>query len=59
MLEGQEIPANAVAAGVPAKVRGEITDPGVRARVDRNATVYMDLAQKHRALFPLINSVRE
>jgi len=50
VLEGQEIPANAIAAGVPAKVRGEITDPEVRARVDRNAAVYMDLAQKHRAL---------
>jgi carbonic anhydrase/acetyltransferase-like protein (isoleucine patch superfamily) len=50
VLEGQEIPADAIAAGVPAKVRGEITDPEVRERVDRNASVYMDLAPKHRAL---------
>jgi carbonic anhydrase/acetyltransferase-like protein (isoleucine patch superfamily) len=49
VLEGQGIPANAIAAGVPAKVRGEITDPEVRARVDRNASVYIDLAQRHRA----------
>jgi carbonic anhydrase/acetyltransferase-like protein (isoleucine patch superfamily) len=50
VLEGQEIPANAIAAGVPAKVRGEISDPEVRERVDRNASVYRELAQAHRAL---------
>lgn len=50
VLEGQEIPANTVAAGVPAKVRGEITDPEVRARVDRNASVYVDLAARHRGI---------
>jgi carbonic anhydrase/acetyltransferase-like protein (isoleucine patch superfamily) len=50
VLEGQEIPENAIAAGVPAKVRGEISDAGVRERVDRNAEVYRQLAQAHRAL---------
>lgn len=49
VLEGQEIPPNAVAAGVPARVRGEITDPEVRDRVDRNARVYRGLALAHRA----------
>lgn len=50
VLEGQEIPPNAIAAGVPAKVRGEISDPGVRERVDRNAGAYRELAARHGAL---------
>lgn len=49
VLEGQEIPPASIAAGVPATVRGEIADPALRERVDRNAAVYIDLAARHRA----------
>jgi carbonic anhydrase/acetyltransferase-like protein (isoleucine patch superfamily) len=48
--EGQSVPDGTMAAGVPAKVRGEITDDAVRERVARNSLVYIDLAVKHRTL---------
>jgi len=54
LLEGHEVPAGHVAAGVPAKVRGEITDPELRERVRINAHAYQDLAPRHRGLEPLV-----
>lgn len=47
VLEGQEIPAGMLAAGVPAKVRGELDDAG-RERVRVNALHYQQLARAHR-----------
>ncbi len=44
--EGQEIPAGMMAAGVPAKVRGELDEAG-RERVRLNAIGYQDLARQH------------
>jgi len=49
VLEGQEIPAGMLAAGVPAKVRGELDEAG-RERVRINAVQYQELARRHRAL---------
>jgi carbonic anhydrase/acetyltransferase-like protein (isoleucine patch superfamily) len=48
VLEGQEIPAGMLAAGVPAKVRGELDAAG-RERVRVNAIQYQELAKRHRA----------
>ena len=48
VLEGQEIPAGMLAAGVPAKVRGELDEVG-RERVRLNAIQYQELAERHRA----------
>lgn len=45
--EGQEIPAGHLAAGLPAKVRGELDEAG-RQRVAENATEYQRLAELHR-----------
>jgi carbonic anhydrase/acetyltransferase-like protein (isoleucine patch superfamily) len=50
VLEGQRIPDDSIAAGVPAKVRGEISDERMRERVARNSLIYVDLAAKHRIL---------
>jgi carbonic anhydrase/acetyltransferase-like protein (isoleucine patch superfamily) len=47
VLEGQEIPAGMLAAGVPAKVRGELDEAG-RERVRKNALQYQELARRHR-----------
>lgn len=47
VLEGQEIPSGMLAAGVPAKVRGELDEAG-RERVRLNAIQYQGLAQEHR-----------
>ena len=49
VLEGQEIPAGMLAAGVPAKVRGELDEVG-RERVRLNAIQYQELAERHRAV---------
>lgn len=49
VLEGTVVPPRSLVAGVPAKVRRELTDEefdGVRA----NATRYVELAAKHREL---------
>ena len=48
VLEGQEIPSGMLAAGVPAKVRGELDEVG-RERVRLNAIQYQELAERHRA----------
>jgi len=45
--EGVEIPAGVVAAGVPAKVRREVTDAD-RARIARGRAVYSRLKDLHR-----------
>jgi len=50
LLEGHVVPPGSIAAGVPAKVRGEITDEGMRERVARNAGEYQRLAELHRGL---------
>lgn len=50
VLEGQEIPAGSIVAGVPAKVRGPITDERMRERVRTNAIAYRELAARHRDL---------
>ena len=47
VLEGQEIPSGMLAAGVPAKVRGELDEVG-RERVRLNAIQYQELAERHR-----------
>jgi carbonic anhydrase/acetyltransferase-like protein (isoleucine patch superfamily) len=49
VLEGQEIPAGMLAAGVPAKVRGELDEAG-RERVRVNAVQYQELARRHAAI---------
>jgi carbonic anhydrase/acetyltransferase-like protein (isoleucine patch superfamily) len=48
VLEGQEIPSGMLAAGVPAKVRGELDEVG-RERVRLNAIQYQELAERPRA----------
>ncbi|HEY4226403.1 MAG TPA: gamma carbonic anhydrase family protein [Pseudolysinimonas sp.] len=48
VLEGQEIPSGMLAAGVPARVRGELDDAG-RERVRLNAIQYQELAKRHAA----------
>ena len=47
VLERQEIPPGMLAAGVPAKVRGELDEAG-RERVRLNAIQYQELAERHR-----------
>jgi carbonic anhydrase/acetyltransferase-like protein (isoleucine patch superfamily) len=48
VLEGTVIPPGSLVAGVPAKVRRELSDEE-RAGVRRNATHYVELAKAHRA----------
>ncbi|WP_218017220.1 gamma carbonic anhydrase family protein [Rhodococcus marinonascens] len=48
VLEGTRIPARSLAAGVPAKVRRDLTDDEVAHNAD-NASVYRELAQQHRS----------
>jgi carbonic anhydrase/acetyltransferase-like protein (isoleucine patch superfamily) len=48
VLEGTQIPTRSLVAGVPGKVRRELTDEEL-ARVMRNAEHYRQLAVKHRA----------
>lgn len=50
VLEGQEVPPGSIVAGVPAKVRGAITDAALRERVASNAVGYRALAARHRGL---------
>lgn len=47
VLEGTVVPPRSLVAGVPAKVRRELTDDEV-ASLHRNAAHYMDLARAHR-----------
>jgi carbonic anhydrase/acetyltransferase-like protein (isoleucine patch superfamily) len=48
ILEGAEIPAGSLVAGLPAKVRRDLTDDE-RAAVLRNAENYCGLARTHAA----------
>jgi carbonic anhydrase/acetyltransferase-like protein (isoleucine patch superfamily) len=47
VLEGTEVPPRSLVAGVPAKVRRELTDEEVKG-LYRNAAHYVDLARAHR-----------
>jgi len=49
VLEGTIIPPRSLVAGVPAKVRRELTDTEV-ADVTANAAHYVALSRKHAAL---------
>ena len=49
VLEGTIIPPRSLVAGVPAKVRRELTDDEV-AEVTANAENYVELSRKHAAL---------
>lgn len=46
VLEGTVIPAGSLVAGVPAKVRRELTDEE-RAKILRNAEIYLAHAERH------------
>lgn len=48
VLEGTVIPQRSLVAGVPAKVRRELTDDEF-AKVQRNAQAYLELSAAHRA----------
>jgi carbonic anhydrase/acetyltransferase-like protein (isoleucine patch superfamily) len=48
VLEGTEIPPRSLVAGVPAKVRRELTDDEV-AGLAKNAATYQGLIERHRA----------
>lgn len=45
--EGMEVPPRSLIAGVPGKVRRELTDDEV-AKLRKNAEVYQDLRDRHR-----------
>lgn len=47
--QGMRVPPGSLVAGVPAKVRRELTDEE-RESIARNAAVYVGLAQKHREI---------
>lgn len=47
VLEGTEVPPRSLVAGVPAKVRRELTDDEVKG-LYRNASHYVELARAHR-----------
>jgi carbonic anhydrase/acetyltransferase-like protein (isoleucine patch superfamily) len=48
LLEGTEVPAGSLVAGVPGKVRRELTDDEA-ALIKANADHYRDLARRHAA----------
>jgi carbonic anhydrase/acetyltransferase-like protein (isoleucine patch superfamily) len=48
VLEDSVIPPRSLVAGVPAKVRRSITDEEF-AKIQRNATRYLELSALHRA----------
>lgn len=48
--QGMEVPPGSLVAGVPAKVRRELTAEE-RAGLELNAAVYVELARKHRSAF--------
>ena len=47
LTEGQQIPEGVLVAGVPGKVRRELSE-AERAAIDRNAASYVELAELHR-----------
>jgi carbonic anhydrase/acetyltransferase-like protein (isoleucine patch superfamily) len=48
VLEGTQVPPRSLVAGVPAKVRRELSDEEV-ASLDTNAANYLALSAKHKA----------
>jgi carbonic anhydrase/acetyltransferase-like protein (isoleucine patch superfamily) len=49
VLEGTIVPPRSLVAGVPAKVRRELTDDEI-AGIGRNAATYLEISDAHRAL---------
>ena len=49
VLEGTVVPPGSLVAGVPAKVRRELTDEE-RQAVRSNAAEYLELSRRHRSL---------
>ena len=47
LTEGQQVPEGALVAGVPGKVRRDVS-AAERAAVERNAATYVELSQLHR-----------
>ena len=47
LTEEQQVPEGVLVAGVPGKVRRELSDAG-RAAIERNAASYLELAELHR-----------
>ena len=47
LTEGQQVPDGVLVAGVPGKVRRELTD-AERSTIEENAALYVQLAQRHR-----------
>lgn len=48
VVEGTVVPPNSLVVGVPAKVKGELSDE-LRARVANGHKAYVELAARHRA----------
>jgi carbonic anhydrase/acetyltransferase-like protein (isoleucine patch superfamily) len=51
---GMHVPGGMLAAGVPARVTGELT-PGARSWVENNPAIYRALAQRHAATIRLVS----
>ena len=47
LAEGQQVPAGVLVAGVPGKVRRDLSE-AERAAIERNAATYIELSQLHR-----------
>ena len=47
LAEGQQVPEGVLVAGVPGKVRREVSE-AERAAIQRNAATYVGLSQLHR-----------
>ena len=47
LTEGQQVPEGVLVAGVPGKVRREVSE-AERAEIERNAATYLGLTQLHR-----------
>jgi carbonic anhydrase/acetyltransferase-like protein (isoleucine patch superfamily) len=47
LTEGQQVPEGVLVAGVPGKVRRDLSD-AERAAIERNAATYLGLTQLHR-----------
>jgi len=47
LAEGQQVPQGVLVAGVPGKVRRDLSE-AERAAIERNAATYVDLSRQHR-----------
>ena len=47
LSEGQQVPAGVLVAGVPGRVRRDLSEQE-RAAIERNAATYVELSQLHR-----------